>query len=146
MLVQTTQKQIQREQVLHWKSCEYLLNFPNQELSPILQDRTSHSCSRKYSLSFGDYGFKTNVCWVLLWIYRVTESCWNNFFQDVLRNLQLPHFSLLLWKGCHYFQWPSHKGREEGQKNTTDLQTCVCIYRVRQDTANIVVGGKGGMR
>lgn len=112
--VQTTQKQTQRLGLAVEELWISLFNFPNQELSPVLWDSTSHSCSRKYSLSFGGYDLETNVCWVLLWISRVTESCSNYFFQDVLGNLQLPHFSLPLWKGCHYFQWPSHKDREEG--------------------------------
>lgn len=49
------------------------------------------------------------------------------FFQNVLGNLQLPHFFLPLWQECHYFEWPNYKDREEGWKMTTDLQT-VCKY------------------
>lgn len=115
-----------REWILHWKICEYLCLIILTKNCP-RNDRIVPHTAALGNTFFWRLWFRNKCILGLALDLQSDRKMFKYFYQDVLGNLQLPHFSLALWKGCHYFQWPSHKDSEEGQKMTTDLQI-VCMY------------------
>lgn len=66
---QTSQKQIQGIDLALEELWISLFNFLNRELF------LCAAALGNAHFFFGGYGLETNVRWVLLWVYRVTESC-----------------------------------------------------------------------